>query len=557
MLYAYLSRALCLALIFAFSKAVYSQKIAWEKSYGGLHSDYLSDAIPTADYGFIVAGSSLSKRTGTKTEAHQGDYDYWVWKMDEHGTLVWQRSYGSTQTDVLQRLILTPDGGYLLVGTSASSPSSTTKKTVTGVPFKDGQKKHKGFGGDDIWILKLDATGQELWQKTLGGSGQEKVSAVLLDKEGGYIIGGSSSSDGGLSPEDGIKKEDGFGNMDYWVVALDAKGGINWQKTIGGIFADELHTMLPLASGGYLLGGTSNSPLSGNKVAAGYGGNDFWLVSLDAAGNITQQQVLGGEGDDVLQVMLYDKKGELVLGGTSSSEISGTKTSNKKNNSHLWLLKGKDMQEMLWQETYAIGKTDLMCAAFIDDDGSLLIGGYTTGKNNPSKKPKQQDTQDYVLLKIAPTGKELWQKRVGSQDTDLLKKVIPLRDGGYLMLGTSTSVNTITSKGKESASGDRKSIIGREDFWVVKLQDENKKPVIKHQLEAFPNPATAYTQVVLGYDCHDAQGSVYDLAGRQVLTFAVEGRTTPVNLSGLPQGVYVIEVKSEVSTDAIKVMKKD
>lgn len=72
----------------------YSQDILWEKSYGGIHADYLFDAQPTADYGFILAGSSLSNKTGNKTDDNHGDLDYWIWKMNEKGDLEWQKSIG-------------------------------------------------------------------------------------------------------------------------------------------------------------------------------------------------------------------------------------------------------------------------------------------------------------------------------------------------------------------------------------------------------------------------------------------------------------------------------
>lgn len=72
-------------IIFVFGNFAFAQDILWEKSYGGKHADYLFDVIPTPDYGFILAGSSLSKKTGNKTDDNKGDLDYWVWKMDEKG----------------------------------------------------------------------------------------------------------------------------------------------------------------------------------------------------------------------------------------------------------------------------------------------------------------------------------------------------------------------------------------------------------------------------------------------------------------------------------------
>ena len=91
-----------------------AQDIQWEKSYGGKHADYLFDVIPTPDYGFILAGSSLSKKTGNKTEDNRGDLDYWVWKMDEKGDLDWQKTFGGSGQDKLRCVLLTNDGGFLL-----------------------------------------------------------------------------------------------------------------------------------------------------------------------------------------------------------------------------------------------------------------------------------------------------------------------------------------------------------------------------------------------------------------------------------------------------------
>ena len=76
-----------LLLLLFYSCLINSQDVLWEKSYGGIHADYLFDAQPTADYGFILAASSLSNKTGNKSENNHGDLDYWVWKMDEKGVL--------------------------------------------------------------------------------------------------------------------------------------------------------------------------------------------------------------------------------------------------------------------------------------------------------------------------------------------------------------------------------------------------------------------------------------------------------------------------------------
>ncbi len=98
----------------------FSQKIQWEKSLGGKYADYLMDAQATADYGFILAGSSLSTKSGNKSNGNQGDLDYWIWKMNEKGDPEWQKNIGGTGFDMLQSLALTNDGGFIVAGTSSS-----------------------------------------------------------------------------------------------------------------------------------------------------------------------------------------------------------------------------------------------------------------------------------------------------------------------------------------------------------------------------------------------------------------------------------------------------
>ncbi|MDR6969110.1 hypothetical protein J2X31_003137, partial [Flavobacterium arsenatis] len=125
-----------------------AQDILWEKSYGGRHAEYLFDIQPTADYGFILGGSSLSMKSGNKTDPGSGDLDYWIWKMDEHGGAEWQKSFGGGASDLLQSIRTTHDGGFLLAGTS-NSP-------------KGFQKTVEGHGGNDYWVVKLDAKGDQM-----------------------------------------------------------------------------------------------------------------------------------------------------------------------------------------------------------------------------------------------------------------------------------------------------------------------------------------------------------------------------------------------------------
>lgn len=532
-----------LSLVFCQVKA---QDILWERSYGGKHAEYLYDAIPTADYGFILAGSSISNKNGNKSEASKGNLDYWIWKMDEKGSPEWQKSYGGNGVDLLQSVRITSDGGFILAGTSNSSVS--------------GDKKEASKGQEDFWIIKLDANGQEIWQRTIGGSGQEKLLSITQTKDGGYILGGSSSSDKSEANERGVvdkygKKENSRGNLDYWVVKLDSKGEIEWDKTIGGKYVDELKSIEQTKDGGFILGGYSNSPESGDKSQKNFGLGDYWIVKLDKEGVIEWQETMGGDKDDNLFALTQTNDGGFIAGGNSNSGTSNSKTKSNRNGTDFWVVKLNESGSILWQETYNYGKLDVLTSIVENPDGTFLIGGYaqSEAKFNSNKslgkniKTDKEGINDYVALKIKADGEEIWTQTVGSKGDELLKKLFETRDGGYILAGTS----------KGEVSRDKNSFKGGSDFWIVKLRDKDKKHKDKENIEAIPNPTNTFTNAIVGYDYKKGTATLYDLSGKMINSVKISGeRTIPMDLSGLPQGIYVIEVKTDVSTDGVKVIKK-
>ncbi|MFG4004104.1 T9SS type A sorting domain-containing protein [Flavobacterium aquidurense] len=546
-----------LLFLFFYPLLTFSQDILWEKSYGGTHADYLFDAQPTADYGFILAGSSLSNKTGNKTDDNQGDLDYWIWKMDEKGDLDWQKSFGGSGFDLLQSVKNTRDGGFILAGTSSS-----------GTGF---QKKEDCKGITDYWVIKLDATGGEQWQRTIGGSGQDELLCAFQTKDGGYILGGSSSSGppviSNTKPDAKSlattktdlfnKSENSRGNMDYWIVKLDQQGDIEWQKTYGGQYADVLRSMEQTTDNGYILAGYSNSPISGDKTVNNKGVGDFWIIKINDTGEIQWQNTYGAEGDDQPYVIHQTIDGGYIVGGNSNSKNALTAMGGiVSNGTDYWVLKLDQDGGVLWSKTYDFGKVDILTSLVENRDQTYLIGGYAQGENRRPREGivgkamnmvnKEKDgINDYIALKIDDKGEERWSKTVGSAGEDILRKLVETRDGGYLMAGTSNS----------GASKDKNGSIGGNDFWVVKLKDKQKVEKVKSSIEAIPNPATTYTNIIIGYDFKQGTATLVDITGRILQEFAIDSRTVPVNLSRYSEGIYIIKIKTDVRTESVKIIK--
>jgi hypothetical protein len=529
---------------------IHAQDILWEKSYGGKNADYLFDALPTADNGFILAGSSLSGKTGTKTASNNGDLDYWVWKMDANGKLDWQKSLGGSGFDLLQSIKGSQDGGFILAGTSSSNQGM------------DKQLDSKGLS--DFWVVKLDAKGQEQWQQTIGGSGQEDLLTVIPTRDGGYLLGGSSSSAKTVisatttlkiqstAKEDlTLKTESTRGSMDYWIVKLDSKGSVMWQKTYGGRYSDLLRSLEQTKDGGFILGGYSNSPQSGDKTAASIGIGDYWVIKTDELGAIEWQNTYGGTGDNQLYVVHQTADEGFIVGGNTNSPGTLTaKGGSVQSGSDFWLLRLDTKGEVVWSETYNYGKSDILTSLVENSDHSFLVGGYAQSERGIMAKGLVQKEatgiNDYIALKVNEKGEAVWEKIVGSGGEDILRKLISTRDGGYLLAGTSNA----------SSSGDKSTTLGSNDFWVVKLKDQLVPLEVQSSIEAIPNPVSTFTNIIIGYEYEMGTATVVDLAGRTLQQFTISSRTVPIDMSMYPEGIYIVNIRTNVKSEGIKVIKK-
>jgi hypothetical protein len=553
MLHYYTRGAISLLLMSLCAGSSYAQdqQVAYQSALGGNRQEYLFDAIPTSDSGFLIAGSTSSNRTGNMTQANNGDLDYWVCKMDAHNNLLWQKSYGGSNMDLLQSVKATSDGGYILAGISSSG--------------KNGDKLHACQGSTDFWIVKIDNGGAIQWQNTIGGNGQEKLSSIVQTADGGYAIAGSSSSAKSKADANGtiasnLKREDSRGGMDFWMVKLGTTGQVVWQKTLGGKFQDELKVIQPLVNNEYLLGGYSNSSQSGDKNTNTIGLGDYWILKVNATGEIIWQQTLGGTGDDVLVSLIQTHDGGFVIGGNSGPESYGTgnraaKNSNKSKanaqGSDFWLVKLDAEGTADWQETYNFGSKDVLSSMTAGADGTILLGGFAQSELKSNAKgitisKEQEGINDYIALEIDSKGKALWSQAVGSRGDEVLKKVIPTEDGGYLLAGTSNG----------EKSRDKNNKIGGNDYWVVKLKNV-KKEKIEKILSAYPNPTVSSTNVTISFEYERGTATLYDINGRQLQVKELNGeKEIPFSLYNLPQGVYLINVTTNNGTQAVKILKK-
>ena len=356
--------------------------IEWQNTIGGNNADKLRSLIQTSDGGYLLGGYSASGISGDKTEASLIYFDYWIVKLDAFGSIEWQNTIGGSNEDVLNSVIQTTDGGYLLGGYSESGIS--------------GDKTEAWLGGADYWVVKLDDTGNIEWQNTIGGSNTDIIYSVIQTLDGGYLLGGYSSS--GISVD---KTEANLGGADYWVVKLDATGNIEWQNTIGGSSFDYLYSVIQTSDGGYLLGGGSASGISGDKTEASLGiSYDYWVVKLDASGNIELQNTIGGSALDYLHSVIQTSDSGYLLGGYSASGISGDKTEASLGATDYWVVKLDATGNIEWQNTIGGSSDDYLYSVIQNSDGDYLLAGYSYSGVSGDKTEANLGDADYWVIKL-------------------------------------------------------------------------------------------------------------------------------------------------------------
>ena len=340
--------------------------LQWQKRLGGTNDDVALSVQQTSDNGYIVAGWTQSD-DGDLAGLHIGNSDYWILKLDSQGNTQWSKCFGGSLVDIANSIQQTADGGYIVAGSSQSTNGDVT-----------GNHPNNFSSTTDCWIIKLNNAGTIEWQKSLGGSGEDIASSIKQTADGGYIVGGVTSS-----PDGDVTAAKGYN--DFWVIKLDNTGKIQWQKALGGTGDDGASSIQPCTDGGYIVAGYSNSTdgnVTGNH-GGGFGGYDYWIVKTDATGNIVWQKSLGGTSPDKAQSIGLTSDGGYIVVGDSNSQDGDAATNHGTfyGNNDYWIIKLNAAGNIEWQRSIGGSDTDRAYSIEQTANNGFIIAGYTNSFN--------------------------------------------------------------------------------------------------------------------------------------------------------------------------------
>jgi arginine repressor len=396
----------------------------------------------------------------------------------------WKKVFGGNDYDYGRAIWRTADGGYVTAGRAYSNNNGDVGP-------------NKGF--DDIWIIKTDANGNKIWQKTYGGAGDEDAWAITGTADGGFIVAGTTTSNnnGDVGPTKG------FG--DIWILKLDANGNLLWQKTFGGNADEFARSVISNPDGTFIVAGYTGSNNSGDVgVNHGSGTSDFWILKLDASGNLLWQKTLGGTGSDFAVAVTGSADGGYVIAGYTNSNNSGDVGANHGSTGNdMWVVKLDANGNLVWQKTLGgTGSDNANCITRSTDGGFVVAGG--TNSNNSGQVGTNHGMIDMWVVKLDGSGNLQWQKTMGGADNDYANAIITNTDGSFVIAGGADS----------DKSGDVGANHGNMDFWVVKLQANGTlagQQLLGGDDSEYSTAITAFTgggYVITGYTDSNNSGDV-------------------------------------------------
>jgi len=392
----------------------------WSKTYGGRSGDYGYYVEQTPDGGYIIVGSTASYGAGRG--------DFWLIKTDENGTVSWNQTYGGTEWDGGRCVQQTSDGGYIIVGSTESY----------------------GAGYSDVWLIKTNSTGGLEWNQTYGGSIDDHGQCVVQTSDGGYIITGfqgqilaaTSTMSSRVVPSGGI-----------WLIKTNSTGGLEWNKTYGEAYIDKGYCVVQTADGGYIIVGATIPFETYN--------HDVWLIKTDEKGDEVWNQTYGGTGWDEGYCVRQTADGGYIITGKkapygyfySDVWLIKTDTNLERTNNieetipyiphNVWLIKTDSNGNEEWSKTYGGTEQDVGYCVDNTTDGGYIITGRTESYG--------AGYWDVWLIKTDENGNKEWSKTYGGRWSEGSYCVRQTSDGGYIIVGSTESYGA-----------------GYSDVWLIK-----------------------------------------------------------------------------------------
>ncbi len=447
-------------------------EIEWAKSYGGNDAEIAQKVLLTPDGGYYVIGYTASN--SVDVAYNHGSMDYWIIKLNNLGDIVWENTYGGSNYDYALNAVLTPEGGCILVGKSQSNDG-------------DASDNH---GFDDYFAVCVDSDGNTVWKKSYGGSNFEQAKAIVATNDGNYVIYGHSSSTDG-------DKTTSFGGADLWLVKINPAGNIIWEKSYGDADENFGDAIVQSSTGEFIL--------SWHIAGAG----DYRLMKLSADGDIIWNKNYGGTNNDIANAITENNTGGFIINGQSNSSDGDVVGLHGDFASDMWTMEINGDGDIIWKKCFGGTADEIGTDVLVNNSGNYVLAGIATSDNDGDVIGHHGGAYsgDYWIFELDASHNIIWQLSLGGTSTDEIYSIQQTPDNGYILAGWSGSAN-----------GDVTDHIFIFDFWIVKLTNtcDELTWYADADNDGFGNALSTLNACAMpvGYvanadDCNDANAAIF------------------------------------------------
>jgi hypothetical protein len=476
---------------------------SWHRLFGGIQEEHGNCVEQTSDGGYIIAGTTYSFGSGMA--------DSYLIKTDADGNEIWHRSYGGLNDEFGLKVRETPDGGYIIVGTTYSF----------------------GFGGSDVYLIRTNSLGDEIWNNSFGGTGEDRGRGVVATQDGGFAVAGYTNSFGS-------------GSYDFYLIKTDSAGNQIWQRTFGGVSYDYCQSIQQTLDRGYILVGQSHS--------FGSDPSDFYMVKTDGNGNELWHKILNrGYEEYYVEVQQTLDGGYIVAGYMYPNYYSAWYKA-------VLIRLGVDPSLMV------VNTTPINPPITIPANGgsfqyninvhNLSTQVQTGSVWNKVRNSLNQYTQVFgPVTRTLPAGanpsRVFTQTIAGSISSGTLYFITYM--GTYPSIVQDSSFFTITKSTVSDGGPFVSTSFGSGDFFDEYAVNNTPIPEQYSLSQNYPNPFNATTTISYALPSASFVNlSVYDISGRKVAELVNGMRDAGVQQvtfdgSELPSGVYIYRLTSSGS----------
>ncbi len=354
------------------------------------------------------------------------------------GAIAWSKTFGGSQEEKTSGVVGTPDGGVIIVGYSKSSDG-------------DVNKQHDL---NDIWITKLDKSGTVVWNRTIGGSGDDFAMSIIRTNDSNYVISGYSGSADYDVPRN-------LGMHDFFIIKINESGATLWSKVYGFASHDHAHKIIQTRDGGYFVAGFADyaglngDPGNGeghqmdrNPNAVQHGSGEFFGIKLDAQGEFQWYRYYGGtQNDRVSDVVEANDGGIIMVGYSESSDFD---VHEARGSYDYWVIKIDHMGHLHWKKNYGGSDIDQAYGVVKTEHNSYLIVGQSNSTDGDISNP--MGNSDIWVIHIDDHGHLIWNKSLGGSQFDTALSIKKTLNNQYMIVGhTRSNDHQLTNLGQNDA----------------------------------------------------------------------------------------------------------